>query len=67
MINNLMFILYQACSQTTNTVGAAASSVGEYMYICLYMYIMLLYINCVYIVCMHKRNEYLCQDHKLNT
>ena len=38
-----MFILYQACSQTMNTVGAAASSVGEYMYICLYMYVMLCY------------------------
>ena len=38
-----MFILYQACSQTMNTVGAASSSVSEYMYICLYMYIMLCY------------------------
>jgi hypothetical protein len=38
-----MFILYQACSQTMKTEGAAASNVGEYMYICLCMYMMLCY------------------------
>ena len=49
----------QARSQTMNTVGTAAYSA------CSYTHIML--ICCVYILCMHKRKERLCQDHKFNT
>ena len=53
-------------SQTMNTVVVATSSVGAYTYIRLYVYVMLLYMYCVYrpILHMHKRKKCLCQDHK---
>jgi hypothetical protein len=38
-----------ANSQTMNTVGAAASNKGAFMYIHLYTRMMLLYIYCVYV------------------
>lgn len=42
-------IFYQALGNTMNRVGAAASSVGAYMYIHVYMYIMLYYTYTLYI------------------
>jgi hypothetical protein len=65
--------LVQASGQTMKTASIATSSVGAYTYIHTYMYIYvysaLLYIQrvCVYMLCMHKRKMYLCQNHKINT
>jgi hypothetical protein len=56
-----------ASTQTMNTVAAAASSVGAYMYMLRYEYNALLHIHCTYILCMDKRKQRLCQDHKINT
>jgi len=60
----------QACSQIMNTVSAADSSAGAYMYLRLYTHIMQLYcmqLYCVYVLFMHKRKKRLCQGHKLDT
>jgi len=52
-----LIIVIQAHSQTTNTEGAAASSVVVHFYIHLHTYIMLyLYIYCVYLIYAQAQN-----------
>ena len=55
----------QSHNQPMNTAGAAASSVGVYVYVHrLYTYTILC---SVYVLCMKKRKQHLCQNHKTIT
>ena len=60
--------LYQAHSQSMNTVGAAASSVDACMFVCLYMYIVLYYTYAVCVcVCVYIYIYYICLSVKMHS
>ena len=51
----------EACNQTVNTMGVAASSLGAYRYMRLFMYIMLYYTHTVYTyyVCISVKSTFI--------